>query len=35
MSHGAGPSWYPLAWYVEALHVGDLPTIAALALRGD
>jgi hypothetical protein len=24
---------YPLAWQIEALHVGDLPTIAMAALR--
>jgi hypothetical protein len=24
---------YPLAWHVEALHVGDLNAIAAVALR--
>jgi hypothetical protein len=26
------PGGYPLEWHVEALHVGDLPAIAAISL---
>jgi hypothetical protein len=29
------PDDIPLAWYVKALHIGDLPTIAMAALRED
>jgi hypothetical protein len=28
------PEGRPLEWYVEALQVGDLTTLAALTLRG-
>jgi hypothetical protein len=27
------PEGRPLSWYVEALHVGDLPTLVAPSLR--
>jgi hypothetical protein len=27
------PEGRPLSWYVEAMHVGDLTTLAALSLR--
>jgi hypothetical protein len=27
------PGGYPLAWHVEARHVGDLATLALAALR--
>jgi hypothetical protein len=30
-----GPDGVPLAWYVKASHIGDLPAIAMAALRED